>query len=73
MSDELVSLSAVAESVIAQFDVLKERDGYVFETDISPDVFVRCDAKRLTQVIYNLVGNAIKLCRRRPQSHCEGI
>ena len=59
MSDELVSLSAVAESVIAQFDVLKERDGYVFETDISPDVFVRCDAKRLTQVIYNLVGNAI--------------
>lgn len=59
MKTELVCLSTVAEDVITQFDVLRDRDGYIFEKDIQPDVYVRCDAKRLTQAIYNLVGNAV--------------
>lgn len=54
-----VCLSDVASGVVSQFDVLRDRDGYVFETDIQSGLYVMCDSKRLTQVVYNLVGNAI--------------
>lgn len=56
---EPVDVGAVAREVVAQFDVLRDRDGYVFETDISTGLKVTCDHKRLMQVVYNLVGNAI--------------
>lgn len=59
MQTTTVCLSDVASGVVSQFDVLRDRDGYVFETDIQPGIYVDCDSKRLTQVVYNLVGNAI--------------
>lgn len=59
MQNQTVCLSSVASEVVEQFDVLRDRDGYVFETDICSGIYVSCDSKRLTQVIYNLVGNAI--------------
>ena len=59
MKNEIVDVGAIAREVVSQFDVLRVRDGYVFETDIEQGLLVICDRKRLTQVVYNLVGNAI--------------
>ena len=59
MKNEIVDVGAIAHEVVSQFDVLRVRDGYVFETDIEQGLLVICDRKRLTQVVYNLVGNAI--------------
>lgn len=59
MKKEEVNISLVAEDVLSQFSVLIETNGYCLEKEISSGVIVECDYKRLTQVIYNLVGNAI--------------
>lgn len=59
MNNGKVDVGAVTREVVGQFDVLRERGGYVFETDIADGLIAVCDRKRLAQVIYNLVGNAI--------------
>ncbi len=59
MKKEDVNIGSVAEDVLSQFSVIIENNGYVLEKEIATGVIVECDYKRLTQVIYNLVGNAI--------------
>ena len=59
MKNEPVDVGAVTREVVGQFDVLKETGGYVFETEIESGLIALCDRKRLAQVMYNLIGNAI--------------
>lgn len=54
------NLTKLIEEILARYAKLTEKDGYIinFEKD-EEDVMVKCDELRLTQVIYNLINNAI--------------
>lgn len=53
------SLSLIVSDVICQFGVLAETGRYIFDNYSEENLFVECDKKRLYQVVYNLIGNAI--------------
>lgn len=52
-------LGTLTRAVIERFGIMAERDGYTFITEIEDNVVVRGDYKRIEQVLYNLIGNAI--------------
>ncbi|MBQ4268670.1 MAG: HAMP domain-containing histidine kinase, partial [Clostridia bacterium] len=52
-------LSAYVYEVLDRFAYLKEKSGYVFETDVDENVFVYADEMKIGQVLYNLIGNAV--------------
>ena len=54
-----VDIASLAKIVLERFDVYATRDGYKFELEREGDGKAYCDAKRLEQVLYNLVGNAV--------------
>ena len=54
-----VDLRMLAKTVIERFDVFSSRDGYVFDFESEGDCVAICDIRRLEQVVYNLVGNAL--------------
>lgn len=53
------SISALVREVVERFGIYSERDGYVFETDISGEYNVFCDSKSIEQALYNLISNAV--------------
>ena len=55
------NLTESIRNIIARFDKLKENDGYkiIFEND--GDVMIFADENRMSQVIYNLIINAIRI------------
>lgn len=59
---EQCDVAHIAQSVLMQFDIFKERDGIVFDIDIDKNAVVNCDRSRIEQVLYNLLGNAINYC-----------
>ena len=54
-----VDIASLAGIVLERFDVYATRDGYKFELEREGDAKAYCDYKRLEQVLYNLVGNAV--------------
>ena len=46
------------KSIVSRYDYIVE-DGYVIETDMPDKIIVRADKKKINQVIYNLINNAI--------------
>ena len=54
-----VNLSALTLRVIDRFSSFSQSNGYTINSDIAPDVIAEVDAKKIEQVIYNLIGNAI--------------
>jgi len=57
---ELEDFDLVEEikGIVSRYDYIVE-DGYVIETDMPEKIIVRADKKKINQVIYNLVNNAI--------------
>lgn len=53
------SLDNTVRSVCAQFEPLCDREGYEMRLFAEPDQYVSGDEGKLTQVLYNLIGNAI--------------
>ncbi len=53
------NLTQSIKEVLDRFSKLCEKDGYTIEFLCGDDITVNCDQGRLTQVIYNLVGNAM--------------
>lgn len=56
-----LDMKELADHVLAAFRVLEEMDAYRFELDVpeSP-AWVRGDARRLSQVLHNLISNAVR-------------
>ncbi|MBQ3235409.1 MAG: HAMP domain-containing histidine kinase [Clostridia bacterium] len=54
-----VNLSVLVEAVLYRFDAVVNERGYKLEREIDKDVYVFVDEKKIEEVIYNLVGNAI--------------
>lgn len=52
------NLSETLTSLLTRYDIFKD-DGFVFETEIEPDITVSGDKDRLSQVICNLLDNAV--------------
>lgn len=50
--------------IISRFDKLKENEGYIITFDADEDVYINADENRLSQVIYNLIINAINYTSR---------
>lgn len=53
-------LSGLAQRVAESFAPMLERDGCALEQHIQPDQYAYADEKRMGQVIYNLMGNAVE-------------
>ena len=53
------NLSKLIETVIYRFDNVMNEKGYKLYKEIEKDVFVEGDEKKIEEVIYNLIGNAI--------------
>jgi signal transduction histidine kinase len=54
-----LNLSDLMEGILLRYTKLTEQDGYQIEPDIAPDIWVDADESKLSQVIYNLINNAI--------------
>ena len=58
LKKEKFNLNYMIKTIIEKFDILNEKDGYKIEYD-GFDVNVFADKKKIEQVIYNLINNAI--------------
>ena len=56
---EQFDLIDVIKSIIKHYSIFKDTEGYVFELEAPNNLIIKADKKRLEQVIYNLINNAI--------------
>jgi len=56
---ERVNLSLLTNKVIDHFSSFSEKNGYVINASVEEGIQVECDSKKIEQVLYNLIGNAI--------------
>lgn len=53
-------LRELIDNIIQKYDILTEKEGYIFEIESPEKVLVKADKKRIEQVLYNLIDNAVK-------------
>ncbi|PHV70110.1 two-component sensor histidine kinase [Sporanaerobium hydrogeniformans] len=53
------NLTASIHDILSRYTRLREQEGYIFHFSYKQDVWVSADALRLSQVLYNLINNAI--------------
>jgi len=56
---QTVDLSACVQRTLDSFDAFREREGYVFHTQIAENLLVRGNAPVLARALYNLLSNAV--------------
>lgn len=54
-----INISKLAETVLAQFALLFEQKKLICERHVEPELFVTADEQRISQVLYNLIINAV--------------
>ena len=54
-----LNLNELIESILTRYEVLKEKSGYKIVFNSDNEYVVKADRKRLEQVIYNLINNAV--------------
>ncbi len=59
ISKEEYNLTRSVKNIIARFDKLTESDGYRISFEHDGEIYVNADENRISQVIYNLIINAI--------------
>jgi len=59
LNKERFNLKSEIETIIHRFDYLKEQESYDFVFECEKDIFITADKNKITQVIYNLIINAI--------------
>lgn len=53
------NLSELLETVLSRFGEFAKNSGYIINSNVESDLFTLCDAKKIEQVMYNLIGNSI--------------
>lgn len=56
------SLTDTIKDMFGRYNKLKEQDGYTFDFDYEEEVYVYADKLKISQVVYNLVNNAVNYC-----------
>ncbi len=56
---EEYNITSSVREIISRFDKLKEKEGYCISLEAEEDIYVIADESRISQVIYNLIINAI--------------
>lgn len=56
---EHFDICVLIKDIVKKFDILKEKEGYIFELNMPDKVIVNADKKKIEQVLYNLICNAI--------------
>ena len=59
LKTERVDMSALTHQVLDRFAYLKDTEGYVFDVEIEDGLYACVDELLISQVLYNLIGNAI--------------
>lgn len=55
-------LTDTIQAMFGRYNKLKEQDGFSFTLEHDQDVYVYADQLKISQVIYNLVNNAVNYC-----------
>lgn len=56
---EIFDLKLEIDSIIKRYAILQESEGYELIVDMPKNIMVKADKKKINQVIYNLINNAI--------------
>ena len=56
---QTVNLSEITKDVLSRFAYLEETQGYRFTEDVEDGLYTVADPVKITQAMYNLVGNAV--------------
>lgn len=67
LEPDLFNLSEALNTVIQSYRLLSESDGYHITVDAPTSVPVRADRVRITQVLSNLISNAVKYCGKNKE------
>ena len=59
LSLSMLNITSLIREILLRYNKLTEREGYNFSFNYEEDVFVEGDELKLSQVIYNLINNAI--------------
>ena len=59
INKEEFDLVTLINNIIKRYSIYKETEGYIFEVNTPNEVIINADKKKIEQVIYNLINNAI--------------
>ena len=59
INPKVFNLTEFVYGIINKFEYLQETQGYSFMVDIDANLYTRADEEKISQVIYNLLGNAV--------------
>ena len=59
INKEEFDLVTLINNIIKRYSIYKETEGYIFEVNTPDEVIINADKKKIEQVIYNLINNAI--------------
>lgn len=59
INKEEFDLVSLINNIIKRYSIYKETEGYIFEVNTPEEVIINADKKKIEQVIYNLINNAI--------------
>ena len=56
---EKFNLAEEIKSIINRYQIIKETEQYTFNVEMPEEIWIKADKKKINQVIYNLINNAI--------------
>ena len=59
INKEEFDLVTLINNIIKRYSIYKETEGYIFEVNTPNEVIINADKKKIEQVVYNLINNAI--------------
>ncbi len=59
LKKEKIDLTKLMEKILKRYDILRETENYTFIFEENESIIIHADIKKMEQVIYNLINNAI--------------
>lgn len=59
LSIEKFDLAIEIKAIVKRYEIIKETEKYTINVEIPDEIIIKADKKKLNQVIYNLINNAI--------------